>query len=368
MPDNVYIYYSGATDKTGAALAEALGIKGGTKQPGAKTDVVIGWGAKTDKEINLGKMTVLNHPNAIRVNRNKFSALQLMQKAKVAVAPFASEDEVLKALDNTKSGIGLPLIGRTNYHQGGINFFTCMTRTHVQDCINNMKGSLKKKGYFQNYIDVKDEYRLHIVNGELIYAQHKVPRDNMKEAYTEDQMDKIKRMAEKKGEKIDEKTLQFALNYQGSKIAGADNIIRSNTRGWKFSNVNLDKVNKGLLDNSIAALKALNLEFGAVDCVLDSEGRPWIIEVNTGPGLDGTPFKKYVAAFQKAINDILQPKKPEPKKATVAAEPKKGTTAKKSAGKVDVDPEKLRLLADLMDNAEGEEKDAIASAAKRMFG
>jgi hypothetical protein len=26
------------------------------------------------------------------------------------------------------------------------------------------------------------------------------------------------------------------------------------------------------------------------------------------------------------------------------------------------------MLADLMDNAEGDEKDAIASAAKRMFG
>jgi glutathione synthase/RimK-type ligase-like ATP-grasp enzyme len=372
MLNNVYIYYSGATDKTGSALAEALDIKSGRKAPGkANTDIVIGWGAKTDKDIDLGKAKVLNHPNAIRVNRNKLTALSLMQQAKVAVAPFASADSVITNLNDKKSTLGLPLIGRTNYHQGGANFWTCLTRTHVDDVINILNNGIKKKGYFQNYIDVKAEYRLHIVLGELIYAQRKVPRDDLQTAYAEQQSDKIKRMAEKKGEKIDDKTLEFALKYQGSKIPGADNIIRSNTRGWRFSNVNLEKVDKNLLKQAVDALKALNLEFGAVDCVLDAEGKPWIIEVNTGPGLEGTPFKKYVAAFQKAINNILKPpaKKAE-KKATVkaAAPGKKTATAKEVGDKVNVDPEKLRMLADLMDNAEGDEKDAIASAAKRMFG
>ena len=372
MLNNVYIYYSGATDKTGAALAEALDVKHGKKLPGkTNTDVVIGWGAKTDKEVDLGKAKVLNHPNAIRINRNKLTALQLLQKAKVSVAPFAAADSVVKELDSKKSELGLPLIGRTNYHQGGANFWTCLTRTHVEDVINNLNNSIKKKGYFQNYIDVKAEYRLHIVLGELIYAQRKVPRDDLKDAYTEQQTDKIKRMAEKKGAKIDDATLKFALDYQGGKIPGADNIIRSNTRGWKFSNVNLEKVDKALLDNATAALKALSLDFGAVDCVLDAEGKPWIIEVNTGPGLDGTPFKKYVDAFSRAINNILKPpvkevpNKATPKQTVKAAQVK---AAGKAAGPVNVDSEKLRLLADLMDNAEGEEKDAIAAAAKRMFG
>ena len=88
MPKDVYIYYSGATDKTGAALAEALEVASGRVKPKTTQKIVIGWGAKTDKAVNLGNATVINHPNAIRVNRNKFQALQLMQKAKVNVAPF----------------------------------------------------------------------------------------------------------------------------------------------------------------------------------------------------------------------------------------------------------------------------------------
>jgi glutathione synthase/RimK-type ligase-like ATP-grasp enzyme len=371
MLNNVYLYYSGATDKTGQALADALDIKGGRTKPAtAKTDIIIGWGAKTDKAVNLGKAQVLNHPDAIRTNRNKLTALQMMQKAKVSVAPFASADQITGALDNKKGEVALPLIGRTNYHQGGANFFTVLTRTHVNEVVAILNNQLKKKGYFQNFIDVKTEYRLHIVMGELIYAQRKVPRNDLKGAHVEQQSDKIRRMAEKNKKKLDEDTLKYALEYQGSKIAAADNIIRSNTRGWKFSNVNLDKVNKDLLKQAVDALAAVNLEFGAVDCVIDAEDRPWIIEVNSGPGLEGTPFKKYVAAFQKAINSILKPELAKKKvaKNTGDDEVKVKTNAKQSSGPVNVDSEKLRLLADLMDNADGTEKDAIANAAKRMFG
>lgn len=371
MNNDVYIYYSGATDKTGSALAEALDIKSGRITPTLKsTKVVIGWGAKTDKDINFGaSVTILNHPNAIRANRDKLKALNLMTSAKVAVAPFAAADQVIGQLDSKAHALALPVIGRTNYHQGGANFWTCLTRTHVNDVIGILNGKLKKKGYFQNYIDIDAEYRLHIVNGELIYAQRKVPRDDLKDAHVEQQSDKIRRMAEKNKKTLDEATLKYALEYQGSKIAGADNIIKSNTRGWKFSNVNLDKVNKNLLDEANNALKAVNLQFGAVDCALDTNGKAWIIEVNTGPGLEGTPFKKYVAAFQKAINDILKPK-PEKKKevAPKKAEAKAAApAAKKSSGEIKVDPEKLRMLADLMDNADDGDRDAISRAAKRMF-
>jgi glutathione synthase/RimK-type ligase-like ATP-grasp enzyme len=368
MPKGVYIYYSGATDKTGGLLAEALEIQGGREKPKGAQQIVIGWGAKTKDACNLGKAAVLNHPDSIRANRNKFTALQIMAAANVNVAPFIGVEGIQAEMDKKKSLVTLPLIARTNYHQGGANFFTCLTRTHINETIGILNNKLKKKGYFQDYIDVKSEFRLHIVNGEVIYAQRKVPRDNLKQAHVTDQMDKIKRMAEKKGVTMDEASLKFAMEYQGDKIAGQDLIVKSNSRGYKFSSVKDTNINKALAAEAIKAVTALGLQFGAVDCVMDTNDKPWIIEVNTGPGLEGTSFKRYVGAFSKAINEILTPKKTVTKATTAGkAAP---TTLKKAVGDEasNIDPAKLRMLADMLDGASADEKAAVLSTASRMFG
>jgi glutathione synthase/RimK-type ligase-like ATP-grasp enzyme len=377
MKNNVYINYSGATDKTGSLLAEALDIQGGVKSAGKTKAIVIGWGAKTKDNIDLGKAKVLNHPDKIKVNRNKLKAMELMLAAKVNIAPFAPAETVISALDNKKNTMVLPVIGRTNYHQGGANFFTCLTKTHVTDVIGVLNNKLGKRGYFQNYVDVKEEYRLHIVLDQLIYAVKKTRRSNLTEAYVEQQSDKIKRMAEKKGVDINDDTLKYALEYQGKKIAGSDNIVRSNTRGWRFSSIKIENVPHDLIVESIKALRALDLEFGAVDCVIDTDGKAWIIEVNTGPGLEGTSFKKYVETFAKVINDILNP----PKKTSEKVISKlKGALSKKPhlGSKIpdflpekdgEIDSKKLRMLADMLDNCDDDtEKDAVNRVAQRMFG
>jgi glutathione synthase/RimK-type ligase-like ATP-grasp enzyme len=369
MPKDVYIYYSGATDKTGDLLAKALDITGGRKSPGQSKKVVIGWGAKTDKKVALGKAIVINHPDHIRTNRNKFQAMLQMEQAGVNIAPFVDTAGVMAALDSKTSDVALPLIARTNYHQGGANFFTCLTRTHVTQTIADLANTLKKKGYFQNYIDVESEFRLHVADGKVIYAQRKTPRKNMAEAYAADQTDKIKRMAEKKKTKIDDATLKFALDYQGGKVTTADLIIKSNTRGYKFSNVKLENVDKNLAVEATKAVTALNLQFGAVDCVIDTSKKAWIIEVNTGPGLEGTAFKNYVAAFSTMINNILAPPKPTAApmtKQTIA--PLNPSTAPKSKpGAVKVDAARLRMLADMLDEADETESDAVNAVAARMF-
>lgn len=364
MDKSIYLYYSGATDKTGAELAKKLGISGGTEAPPKDAKIIIGWGAKTTKAVDFGKTTVFNHPNAIRVNRNKFEALKLMQAAKVAVAPFVAADDILADMKKAKPTVQLPLIARTNFHQGGNEFFTCLTKTHVLDTVAILQKRLEKAGYFQNYIDVKDEYRLHIFNGELIVAARKTPRDNIEEAYKEQQAEKIGAMADKKGEKLDKKTLDFALNYQAGKIAGPDNIIKSNTRGYKFVPVAVNKVAANLIEEAKKAVKALGLAFGAVDCVLDSDGKAWVLEVNSGPGLEGTAFDAYVTAFKK----LLTPKAAEPAKTAwdtgKAEAPKMAAVGKKTATKAD----QLRVLADLVEVADDKEADVINNLAKKLFG
>jgi hypothetical protein len=151
-------------------------------------------------------------------------------------------------------------------------------------------------------------------------------------------------------------------------FAGQDLIVKSNSRGYKFSSVKDTNINKALAAEAIKAVTALGLQFGAVDCVMDTNDKPWIIEVNTGPGLEGTSFKRYVGAFSKAINEILTPKKTVTKATTAGkAAP---TTLKKAVGDEasNIDPAKLRMLADMLDGASADEKAAVLSTASRMFG
>lgn len=365
---NTCIWFSGATDKTGKRLAEDLKISGNTKKPSG-VDVVIGWGTKTKKDVSFpSNVHVFNHPDNIKANRNKFTALGLMAEAeqRVAVKPFVAAKSVMAALDTTTSDISLPLIGRRNYHQGGAGFWLCLTKSMVNRAIE------QGCQYFQNFIDIEHEFRLHIVNGKLIYAQKKVERDNMEEAFIAQTTDNVKNAAERNGTQIDESTLELAAKQMAKKQSGhADLVVRSNTRGYRFSNVKLSSVNKNLMAEALKALEALKLQFGAVDCCIDTDGSCWIIEVNTGPGLEGTSLKRYIDALGEMIDKALNP--PKPKKAT-----KPKTTKKKTAKTTETNNNesnskskleaKIALMQEMAGVADDEEAETLRKVFAKMFG
>jgi len=189
----------------------------------------------------------------------------------------------------------------------------------------------------------------------------------MKEAFIEQQKEKAKNAAERKGMDIDENTLNFLLDrISKEQQEHPDHIVKSNTRGWKFSKVKTPQ--KTLVTACVNALKALKLDFGAVDCCLDEDGNPWIIEINSGPGLKGSSLEAWTKAFKEKIEELTKPKKTAVKKAVKA-------TAKKVTGAVSrKKPDKKKLagtmytLADLIEAADEAEVDAICSAAAKMLG
>ena len=363
---NAYIWYSGATNVTGEKLAEALGMKHGRKKPVlSRTSLVLGWGAKTKESVSLTNTPVLNHPNKIRINRNKLGSLELMRKAKVNVAPFCTDmsPAVMK-----KAGVALPVIGRTKYHQGGKGFWNCPTMSHVTAA--GQEGA----AYFQNLIEIKDEYRLHIVGDACIYAVKKAKRtvEEMEAAYIKHEMERQTALSEKNGDNLDKKTMEVFLKRQAKKFAqdGANMLIRSNRMGWKF--VRVKTPDKKMVAEAIKSCKAIGLDFGAVDCCIDVSGKPWIIEVNTGPGLEETPFAAWVEALREMITGILQPKsvgrkiaeKLTGKKATGAAPAVKaaaGGTKSKLA-------DKLALAQDMVAAADEEEAAVLDKVFGKMFG
>ena len=291
----LYVWYSAATDVTGKIIKTRLNAGGGgTSKPAAKYTKILCWGTKTKDAIALGAgKKVYNHPDKIRVNRNKLGALKKMREADCSVADFSTNH----------ADVGFPLIARTNYHQGGAGFWTCLNADQVNMAVQ------EGAQYFQKYINVRDEYRLHVVDGKVIYAVKKVARNNLKEAFVAHHKKVITNFAEKNNKDINNDTLDFVLGRLSRKMAtSVDMITRSNTRGWKFSRVNMANLNKDLHDEAIKSVRALSLTFAAVDCCVDDQGRVWIIECNTGPGLEGSSLEAWITALEKLVEDVVVPK------------------------------------------------------------
>ncbi len=302
-----YIWFSGATDVTGQALADALGLTGTKSKPRTirESDIIIGWGAKTDNNVDLGAATVFNHPDKIRGNRNKFTTLQTLasdRDTKPAIAPFCAAGSITGELTKRRPTMQFPLVSRTNFHQGGKGFWLCLNTQHIEKAIQD------GAQYFQTFINIKDEYRLHVAFGKVIHAVKKV--ENASSAsWTAQRKEKVMAYAEKNNKNLDESTLDCVLGLLVKEAALPDRIIRSNKKGWKFSGVTLDNLSAPLKNAAIKSVAAVGLDFGAVDCAISLIDTPYIIEINSGPGLQGTALQKYVDAFTAKINSIENPRR-----------------------------------------------------------
>ena len=77
-----------------------------------------------------------------------------------------------------------------------------------------------------------------------------------------------------------------------------DENIRNHNNGWVFCRDNLNRIE----ENEILALntiKALNLDFGAVDIIRDVNRKSYVLEVNTAPGLMGTTLQNYIGGIKQ---------------------------------------------------------------------
>ncbi len=295
-----YLWCSGATDVTGQALADALNLELVKKRPRnlRRADIVIGWGAKTNDAVDMGQAKVLNHPDKIRDNRNKFTTLQTLAGVRSlnnSIVPFKPANEIKRAID--RGEMSFPLVGRTNYHQGGKGFWLCLTLSHVDSAIN------EGAQYFQGYADIDTEYRLHVAFGKIIYAQKKVENPT-EEGWVAQRKEKIDNYAQKNNVNLDNDTVNYVLTRLVKEAVLPDRIVRSNRRGWKFSSVAPNSVIKALRDVAIKAVEKMGLDFGAVDCAKKSDGSPMVIEINSGPGLQRTAFDKYVESFTAKIQEL----------------------------------------------------------------
>lgn len=232
----------GATD-----LSRAIGALRTKATKRLRRDVLlVNWG-RSDLEVRGRPFKVLNPSSKIILATNKLLCLNKLQEYGVErVAHTTNQDTVRQWLREE----GVVVYGRKllNASQGaGIVIIT--RPEEIVPCPLYTKGVLKAH-----------EYRVHVFGNKILDVTKKRRRNETERS------DYIKNLA----------------------------------NGWVYCRNDIE-VPDNLLNCAKRAIAALGLDFGAVD-ILYRKGIPYVLEVNTAPGLQGTTLTKYIEEFNKLKN------------------------------------------------------------------
>lgn len=79
-------------------------------------------------------------------------------------------------------------------------------------------------------------------------------------------------------------------------------LIRNRANGWVFCRRDV-AVSEEAKRVAMAAVQALDLQFGAVDMIENKKGEVYVLEVNTAPGLEGQTLQDYADFFERKLKD-----------------------------------------------------------------
>jgi glutathione synthase/RimK-type ligase-like ATP-grasp enzyme len=233
-------YKMGST--SAKALARELGVKriipGGRYNPTMRT-TVLNWGSSA---VHFRTANIINKPEAVSSASNKLTTLLKLKEAGVPVPDFTTDPNVAKSwLDRDYKVV---CRHKLSSHSGiGIE-------------IVRPGGRIPYAPLYTKYTKKHEEYRVHVFGNQVIDIVEKRKRNG--------------------GE--------------------ADSLIRTHSNGWVFCRDGVYPAD-GLKAAAIKAVSVLGLDFGAVD-VIARDGKFWILEVNTAPGLENTTLRKYVDAIR----------------------------------------------------------------------
>lgn len=242
----------------GKELATAIGIPrikhSGSKFKGSPSKTLLNWGASLNRfPTELLSCNILNHPERVAIAANKTDAFQAFLREGVRCPEFTTDRSVAIAWLEANEMV----FARTQLTAHSGRGIVIMDPDHPSDW-ESVNAPLYTK-----YIKKKHEYRIHVLNGEVIDTQRK----GLKEEFRN----------------------QTDVNYK----------IRNLANGFVYVRNDGHVVPQDVLDVGRRAVVALGLDFGAADVIFNqSSGQAYVLEVNTAPGLTGTTVTNYANAFR----------------------------------------------------------------------
>ena len=245
----LYPYNQGSA--SAKALAKALGIKR-LKREGnpVKVDVLLNWGCSAknfQRQVNY--QGILNIPGAVSVASNKLQSFNAL-KGHVSIPEFT------ESLEEAKKWLaeGLTVVERhklTGHSGEGVR-------------VVEPGQELQQAPLYVKYIPKKHEYRIHVFRDKAFFVQRKARKNDVPDL------------------RVDWK-------------------VRNLKGGFIYANQDVD-VAEEAKQQAIISIKALGLDFGAVDIIYNElHNKYYVLEVNTACGLAGTTLDKYVEVFKEFV-------------------------------------------------------------------
>lgn len=251
------IYSYNFASESAKLLSEATGFKRikpeGSKFKGSKNKFVINWGSSEVPE-EVEKCMIINPPNAVKIASNKLKFFYHV-KDKVSIPDFTKDIEEAKQWVDE----GNIVFGRKTLtgHSGEGIFILEEPKDFEAAPICPV---------YTRYIPKKDEYRVHIVDDEVIDVRRKAIRQGVNAK---------------------------AVNFK----------VRSYNNGFIFVKNDVNPPQQ-VIEEALKAVKVCGLHFGAVDVIFNNfRDKAYVLEVNTAPGLEGSSVETYAEAFKKFLKD-----------------------------------------------------------------
>lgn len=215
-----------------------------------KDDLIIDWGMSTtpkwsylaELEEEDSGLVMKNYWEVIQNATNKARTFVFLELGHVNIPEFTDDpSQVTEWLEK-----GHTVVGRQQLNgRGGAGIILMESLDDFQVC-----------PIYTLYKKKKKEFRVHVFDGKVIDFQQKKKKNGVE----------------------------------------ADSRIRSHNNGWIFARQDV-VLPEDMAEQCIKAVAALGLDFGGVDVIWnEAENKSYVLEVNTGPGIEGTTVIKYADA------------------------------------------------------------------------
>lgn len=243
------LLYRPAGRPTGRQIALGLGLSHGTcayytRRGRVPSEVAIRWGGTELAQADTGQ--TLNRADAIRVASSKLASFRRFREADCPIPRFTtSRDEARTWQEN-----GSTVFGRTTEGFQGRGISVYQPVDTLGEC-----------PLFVEFIPNEREYRLHVVRGVVVSVQRK---------------------------------------YLERPHLSDGGFVKNHAHGYVFKTPQRG-LNGSRHAAAVAAVESLGLDFGAVDMVVDENGKEYVLEVNTAPALSPKRVQQYLEALRPLL-------------------------------------------------------------------
>lgn len=250
----VYPYKAGSRSVVG--LRQNPNIKGiklkGSKFKGGPDKTVINWGNSSIDDPQVNACRIINLPRRVERASNKLKFFELTT-GHLQIPKFTTDKQRASGWIGNGTTVFCRTVLQGHSGQGII--------------IADRENPLVDAPLYVAYIKKSEEYRVHVMAGNVFDIQRKARR---LEVPDED------------------------VNWQ----------IRNHNNGFIYARdrVDIDEIPSfnRLRDSAVLAIALAGLDFGAVDVIYNTRNsRYTVLEINTAPGLEGTTLAKYQEAFER---------------------------------------------------------------------